>query len=884
MSQLPSFSSFFVLCAAQLSPPAIQGPLEQICVSTPSLDIAFPSFKDKGSLSWGTPTTPRRRALAAKEGGDGGGPCPDGTSLLFPAGVFHALHIMLFLVAATQIVYSCLVLALCLWKVSRWRRFELQAQREPGLLQHIHGPGDGCCARYRRLKQQAVEHLSNEASRDWVRHFTAAGILMFSSVDAEQYIVMRHIFIHQLGLDHEFDYLEFVKSSMEEEFASMVGVNTFMWLILFVWIALPPETYVSIWVPMLMLCLVLVLGVKLSSVMLVFHHRAKQAWACSSEAAKEMAMRPRSAKADGADRAVPLGNLRRNSLPVGEGDEALRSRSIARDSVITEPIPEHGPADQEEPPAPEPPRRGSGKAGRQHPPEGRREPPAELSLNLSEILGQGEDSKVPQLGHCCWVPSVSGEDEEDEDGSGESQRGGSSRGGWHRGRSTPFPDKSLVRMLRGKDWIQRKYHKASTDSAELFWGRKPYIILRLLQLVYFGMSIQLALSIFTKWMDLPPGYLMPIFAGYGGIYDMKAQVSAGTIIFELFTNLFVLVWCSLFVLPVYALCSTVGSHCPSSVLTYARKHMVEPKLIKALQAAVALNKLNEDGNFDAAASEITGSARHSQIGEEEPRMEQLLDDIIDAHLDQNLQRVSPASVGHGGKRNEASIQRLMGAMYSAQLNKLKAKRLAEDGDGCDVHPSGTSTWHAVPNPEANKSLSSIRSLFRVGSEQNINGKTASDDSEATAGGSDAPNPSLATPASARDGANDALQLQRLAQKQQLLMSIVGRQERLRRVSEEESRQNEDVHGGSKTHKRQPYSLARHSMSASLGVNQNKQQVPADAQRPPLPLLRPSGFSLARSSAGPRMQHLAGSDGAPLSPTPASAGVAPQPGQASARRG
>jgi hypothetical protein len=50
-------------------------------------------------------------------------------------------------------------------------------------------------------------------------------VAQFNSVDGEQYIVMRHIFLQNLGLENDFDFLEFVKESMEEEFASMVGVR-----------------------------------------------------------------------------------------------------------------------------------------------------------------------------------------------------------------------------------------------------------------------------------------------------------------------------------------------------------------------------------------------------------------------------------------------------------------------------------------------------------------------------------------------------------------------------------------------------------------------------------------------------------------------------------
>lgn len=62
-----------------------------------------------------------------------------------------------------------------------------------------------------------------------VTHFLVVNVthlgLQFASVDAEQYIVMRHIFLQQLGLDASFDFLDFVKESMETEFASLVGVG-----------------------------------------------------------------------------------------------------------------------------------------------------------------------------------------------------------------------------------------------------------------------------------------------------------------------------------------------------------------------------------------------------------------------------------------------------------------------------------------------------------------------------------------------------------------------------------------------------------------------------------------------------------------------------------
>ena len=48
------------------------------------------------------------------------------------------------------------------------------------------------------------------------------------------------------------------------------------------------------------------------------------------------------------------------------------------------------------------------------------------------------------------------------------------------------------------------------------------------------------------------------------------------------------------VLPGYALTSTVGSHCPSSMLKYAQHNSVEPKLAKALKAIAELNRIQAE--------------------------------------------------------------------------------------------------------------------------------------------------------------------------------------------------------------------------------------------------------------------------------------------------
>eukprot|EP00192_Tetraselmis_astigmatica_P009730 CAMPEP_0117680062 /NCGR_PEP_ID=MMETSP0804-20121206/18138_1 /TAXON_ID=1074897 /ORGANISM="Tetraselmis astigmatica, Strain CCMP880" /LENGTH=960 /DNA_ID=CAMNT_0005489507 /DNA_START=163 /DNA_END=3045 /DNA_ORIENTATION=+ len=854
---------------------AVQEELAKICVSTPRLDEIFPSFVDQAAQynDYNTPATSDydsygeksgygrrlfsfhtvvqrwRVLLAANDGGYGfTDPCPGDTSQLFPTSVLHALHIMLFLVAMTQILYSCLVLILCLWKVSRWRQYENAAQESPGLLRHLHElhhDGTGCQADIRRYKVQLVNHLTQEASRDWFRHAYATVVLMFSKLEAEQYIVMRHIFVTQLGLDSKFDFLRFVKESMESEFAALVGVNSYMWFILFVWIALPPETYVSIWIPLLNLCLTLVIGGKLTSVLLVFHARAKAVWQESGEAAME--------------RSLSRAPMTISSMPVGEGIEE-GDRAVELGPVLTQKGAASGnetvslPAklDDDSPSAAtvsyDNDRSNDTFSSSVFTGNGPVRPSpvvVDLARALSDILQGASNLNASEAAKDIAVSVDQNNDPQNK-----------------LARSTSSRNK-FFKALKGQHWVERTYHNASADTAALFWGGKPELILQLLQIAYFGMSMQLSLSMFTLWLDLPPGYLLPVFGPPSVLYDLDARVAASTIVFELFTNLFVLLWVSLYLLPVYALVSTVGSHCPSSVLSYAERHSLHPKLAKALHAVAKLNTMQE-GNGSAAvaaaASEISESAAPSVVGPEDEA--QLWDDIIDLQLDKGP--VSARGHKHGG-----AVEKLMGAMYEAQFRRLQNKHLGGQ------HASGTSTWHAAPKESASpKSYGAVKDMF---AEQPQSAKLQSIVSGKIASPFEIPEPeptpSSSSPSSPAPSIVSGPTSGTVAHKQQLLMNIVQRQEKMKQDSSAQNTPRGDTKGkggaaGRASGPPAGFSLARHSMAARINIehvhqvasasaasSQRPPQVPSPAiskpQHPPWKA-KPLGSSLARSSATPTL--------------------------------
>ena len=72
-------------------------------------------------------------------------------------------------------------------------------------------------------------------------------------------------------------------------------------------------------------------------------------------------------------------------------------------------------------------------------------------------------------------------------------------------------------------------------------------------------------------------------------------------------------------LPEYALASTVGSHCPSSVLLYAQRNSLQPKLAKALEAVAKLNRMQEvmpptSRPVVSLALDVSGATRGLEAG------------------------------------------------------------------------------------------------------------------------------------------------------------------------------------------------------------------------------------------------------------------------------
>jgi len=126
--------------------------------------------------------------------------------------------------------------------------------------------------------------------------------------------------------------------------------------------------------------------------------------------------------------------------------------------------------------------------------------------------------------------------------------------------------------LQTKNALRRTFSKRymGPDAINLFWFRRPRLLMKAFQYTYFETSLLFAVLLFNWWQDLD----FIVQDKTGGDWSFRASAIAGV---------FLMLFSALFVLPVYALTSVVGSHCPEQILRKARKKNLQPNMVSALE-------------------------------------------------------------------------------------------------------------------------------------------------------------------------------------------------------------------------------------------------------------------------------------------------------------
>ncbi|XP_027929725.1 MLO-like protein 6 isoform X1 [Vigna unguiculata] len=187
----------------------------------------------------------------------------------------HQLHIFIFVLAVFHVLYCILTLALGRAKMRRWKRWE--EETKTAQYQFSHDP-----ERFRFARETSFgrRHLSF-----WTQHTILVWIVCFfrqfvRSVPKVDYLTLRHGFMMaHLGPQsrHKFDFRQYIKRSLEEDFKVVVEISPPIWFITVLFLLFHTHGWYSyLWLPFAPLIIVLLVGTKLQVIITKMGQRIQE--------------------------------------------------------------------------------------------------------------------------------------------------------------------------------------------------------------------------------------------------------------------------------------------------------------------------------------------------------------------------------------------------------------------------------------------------------------------------------------------------------------------------------------------------------------------------------------------------------------------------------
>ncbi|PON58557.1 Mlo-related protein [Parasponia andersonii] len=174
----------------------------------------------------------------------------------------HQLHIFIFVLALSHVLYCITTLALGRTKMRKWKVWEDETKR----IEYMYN-NDPERFRFTRDTSFGRRHLNFWSQSPFSLWIVCFFRQFFGSVTKVDYLTLRHGFIMaHLAPESEtrFDFQNYISRSLEEDFVVVVGITPIIWF--FAVIFLLSNTYgiySYLWLPFLPLIIILLVGAKL---------------------------------------------------------------------------------------------------------------------------------------------------------------------------------------------------------------------------------------------------------------------------------------------------------------------------------------------------------------------------------------------------------------------------------------------------------------------------------------------------------------------------------------------------------------------------------------------------------------------------------------------
>ncbi|XP_031486766.1 MLO-like protein 12 [Nymphaea colorata] len=188
-------------------------------------------------------------------------PCSEnGLVTLISQEAIHQLHLFIFALAVMHVTYTILTMALGRAKIRRWKHWEKETQTT-----HYQVSNDPQRFRFLRETTFGRRHMSSWSRATallWIKCFFRQ---FYSSVEKVDYLTLRHAFIStHLPTNSYFNFHEYIKRSLDNDFKAIVGISPILWLLLVLFLLLNVHGLsLYFWLSFVPLVIVLVVGAKL---------------------------------------------------------------------------------------------------------------------------------------------------------------------------------------------------------------------------------------------------------------------------------------------------------------------------------------------------------------------------------------------------------------------------------------------------------------------------------------------------------------------------------------------------------------------------------------------------------------------------------------------
>ncbi|KAH7690824.1 mlo protein [Dioscorea alata] len=174
----------------------------------------------------------------------------------------HQLHIFIFVLAITHVLYCITTMALGRLKMRRWKVWEEETKSAE--YQFSNNPDRFRFARETSFGRRHLSFWSTNPILIWIVCFFRQFIRSVFKVD---YMTLRHGFIMAHLAPHsstKFDFQKYIKRSLENDFKVVVGISPTIWFSAVVFLLFNTHGWNSyLWMPFIPLVIILLVGTKL---------------------------------------------------------------------------------------------------------------------------------------------------------------------------------------------------------------------------------------------------------------------------------------------------------------------------------------------------------------------------------------------------------------------------------------------------------------------------------------------------------------------------------------------------------------------------------------------------------------------------------------------